>query len=84
MTYYQFASDDNQPYGSCEIFYMDQFLACDYTKVCMAAGDEPANYEPGFYWHACFPGCIPDSDPIGPFETEDEAMTDANVYRGES
>jgi hypothetical protein len=31
----------------------------------------------GWYWWACFPGCMPDSDPIGPFETEAEALADA-------
>jgi len=29
-----------------------------------------------FYWF-CFPGCLPDSDPIGPFETEEQALKDA-------
>lgn len=23
-----------------------------------------------WYWWSCFPGCLPDSDPIGPFATE--------------
>jgi hypothetical protein len=23
----------------------------------------------GWYWWSCFPGCLPDGDPIGPFET---------------
>ena len=32
-----------------------------------------------YYWH-CFPGCLPDSDPIGPFETEAEALSDAQSY----
>lgn len=31
----------------------------------------------GFYWQSCSPGCLPDSDPIGPFETEAEALADA-------
>lgn len=31
----------------------------------------------GWYWHACFPGCMPDGEPMGPFETEDEAIADA-------
>lgn len=31
----------------------------------------------GWYWWACFPGCLPDSDPIGPFATEAEALADA-------
>jgi len=29
-----------------------------------------------YYWY-CFPGCLPDSDPIGPFETESEALAAA-------
>lgn len=35
----------------------------------------------GWYWQSCFPGCLPDSEPIGPFETEAEALQDAqNIY----
>ena len=35
--------------------------------------------EPGWYWWPCFPGCLPDSDPIGPFDTEEEALADAQL-----
>lgn len=35
-----------------------------------------------FYW-SCFPGCLPNSDPIGPFDTEDEALADARKYAGD-
>lgn len=31
----------------------------------------------GWYWHSCFPGCLPDSDPMGPFATRAEALADA-------
>lgn len=31
----------------------------------------------GWYWWPCFPGCLPDGDPNGPFDTEDEALGDA-------
>ena len=31
----------------------------------------------GWFWQACFPGCLPDGDPIGPFETEADAIADA-------
>lgn len=31
----------------------------------------------GWYWWACFPGCLPDGDPIGPFDTEAKALADA-------
>lgn len=46
-------------------------------------GDTPSYFEdgtlmtPGFYWWSCFPGCLPDGDPVGPFETEAEALEDA-------
>jgi hypothetical protein len=33
--------------------------------------------EPGWYWTACFPSCLNDSDPQGPFETSEDAMRDA-------
>ena len=29
-----------------------------------------------FYWY-CFPGCMPDSEPFGPFKTREEAIADA-------
>ena len=31
----------------------------------------------GWYWWPCFPGCLPDGEPVGPFETEQEAIEDA-------
>lgn len=31
----------------------------------------------GFYWWSCSPGCLPDGDASGPFETELEAIEDA-------
>ena len=37
-------------------------------------------YSPGWYWWACFPGCLPDGDPIGPFETAEEALKDARGW----
>ena len=37
--------------------------------------DEPTGA--GWYWWTCSPGCLPDSDPFGPFETEQEARDDA-------
>ena len=31
----------------------------------------------GWYYWFCLPGCMPDSEPMGPFETEAEALEDA-------
>jgi len=38
---------------------------------------EELGIEGGWYWQACFPGCLPDSDPVGPFTSYSEALTDA-------
>lgn len=35
-----------------------------------------------FYWY-CFPGCLPDSEAIGPFDTANEALADAQANAGE-
>lgn len=29
---------------------------------------------PGWYWWACFPGCLPDGEAEGPYITEAEAV----------
>jgi hypothetical protein len=44
------------------------------------ANDEdntPHSEHVGWYWVPCFPGCIPDGEPSGPFTTEAEAVEDA-------
>ena len=33
--------------------------------------------EAGWYWWPCFPGCLPDGDPVGPFLSEELALEDA-------
>ena len=40
-------------------------------------GANEASYDgPGWYWWPCHPGCLPDGDPVGPFATEADAVTD--------
>lgn len=39
-----------------------------------------AESEAGWYYWFCLPGCLPDSDPIGPFETEEEAIDAAREW----
>lgn len=34
----------------------------------------------GWYWWSCLPGCLPDSDPVGPFATEAEALADEETW----
>ncbi len=31
----------------------------------------------GWFWWSCFPGCLPDGNPNGPFDTEEDALADA-------
>jgi len=44
-------------------------------NLCLTCARE--QYGSGYYWRYCFPGCMPDSDPFGPFKTADEAVKDA-------
>lgn len=73
-----------------EVFYVREDCGKVCSKTHVGADPEPPpgwySYgpvdckvltEPGWYWWACFPGCLPDSDPIGPFATEEEALADA-------
>lgn len=40
-----------------------------------------ATYEwkegPGWFWWPCFPGCLPEDEPSGPFPTAEAAYKDA-------
>lgn len=40
-------------------------------------GWEPC--EAGWYVQACFPGCLPDSEPEGPYKTAEEALEAAQA-----
>lgn len=68
MGYHQFKDENGDEYGSFEVF---QVVEED------SIADEGEPLEPGYYWWACFPGCLSDGDPVGPFDTEDEAIRDA-------
>ena len=59
-----------------EVFYVSQ-LETIYNLDNLDHADEYTITQPGWYWWSCFPGCLPDGDPMGPFETENEAIADA-------
>lgn len=68
---------ESEPWGSFEVFYHDGIRYCG--DDCW--GDEGGDpLGAGFYWWACFPGCLPDGDPIGPFDTSAEAYHDAQGF----
>jgi hypothetical protein len=58
----------------------DDYALPDVEVFYLSKNDPMAHeslLEPGWYWWLCFPGCLPDSDPFGPFKTEAEALEDA-------
>lgn len=70
LGFHQFATTEDGPVvkcGSFEVFH--------HTKQDVEAFGEPD--EPGFYWWACYPGCLPDGEPSGPFPTAEGAYLDA-------
>jgi hypothetical protein len=74
MAYRAFKDDEGNESGSFETFYMtaeEIGNSWDSSRI----GDEPP--QSGWYWWACFPGCLPDGEPSGPFATEQEAIDDA-------
>ena len=77
MAYGQFKDEEGQEYGSFEAFYADQDDCQQYMENWRLeeprGDDEESPYTPGWYYWACFPGCMPDSDPIGPYESEELA-----------
>jgi len=60
----------------CETFYVSQ-LEVNYNLENLDHADEYTLTEAGWYWWSCFPGCLPDGPANGPFNTEEEATTDA-------
>lgn len=58
--------------GSFEVFHSG-------TSTVAGPVDDHDAKEPGWYWWACFPGCLPDGDgdPSGPFQTAKAAYNDA-------
>ncbi len=71
----QFYSDptresDTYALPDCEVFYRTlaentEFGTCDGDGEPMPAG---------YYYWFCFPGCMPEGDPMGPFKSEQAAI----------
>jgi len=55
----------------------ESFLLTDEDRVLCDYDDPYILWLAGWYWQSCFPGCLPDGDPIGPFETESAAIESA-------
>lgn len=63
--------------------YWDDCVGCEESDIPEIHADIiecEGGLKPGWYWWACFPGCLPDGDPMGPFETEQFAWADAQGF----
>jgi hypothetical protein len=65
-----------------EVFRVSQ-METNYNLANADHADEHTITDPGWYWWACFPGCLPDGPAIGPYETEREALRDAQIAQRE-
>lgn len=57
--------------------WMSERLQAELDSDRYADKEDKAESLEGWYWWTCCPGCMPDSDAFGPFETEEEAIQDA-------
>lgn len=69
MSYHRFQDSEGHPIGSFEVFYQT-------GEEDLRPGDD-VDIQTGWYWWACFPGCLPDGEMNGPFMTEDDAFNNA-------
>ena len=74
MQAYSNPAREDEPHAlpNVEVFY-HECLDCSLhneTEEHLYSGN-------GWYYWYCFPGCLPDSDAIGPFASEATALKDA-------
>lgn len=76
--YHPFHDEEGETYGSFEVFWHDAKDTEEGDVWHDEYGDIWA--DSGWYWWACFPGCLPDGEPAGPFARSDLAFYDADEY----
>lgn len=57
--------------GGYEVFHSSTY---GHDKETDEYGERA--YPDGWYWWSCQPGCLPDGDPVGPFDSEEAAIID--------
>lgn len=77
----QTREDDEHALPDLEVFYLtaEEVVAQDDDLVHEAEEGITGGW---FYWY-CFPGCLPDGEPIGPFESQAAALADARSQEAE-
>jgi len=80
--YHQFHAEETQePHGSFEVFWWEggHMLEQDEDDT-MPLDDWREPEGAGWYWWSCFPGCLPDGEPSGPFGSSRAAHEDADEW----
>lgn len=81
MSYHQFTNEQGEQFGSFETFYLNPAQAWEMLGDSWELSEQAEHITlEGFYWQACFPGCLPDGEPIGPFKDEQQAIKDATEF----
>ena len=73
MQFYQDTTRESDPHALPDA---EAFYSGPADRDPMVDGPQ-FGLPPGWYWWSCFPGCMPDGDPSGPFDTEETAIADA-------
>jgi hypothetical protein len=60
---------------SVEVFFFD---GVRYSDDDCWANEEGETLPEGWYFWSCFPGCMPEGDPNGPYDSEDAAWAAAD------
>ena len=79
MAYHSFIDPSGNAYGSFETFRITRENRDSWGDSGFWENDlgERSRILCGFYWQACFPGCLPDGEPMGPFRSEAAAIRNA-------
>jgi hypothetical protein len=72
MSYHEFRNETGEAFGSFAVFH--------HYKDAFSVLPDDFDYSTGWYWQAGLPGCLPDGEALGPFETEQEAIKDATDF----
>ena len=72
--YHSFHDEDGETHGRFEVFWHGGTIGSSSEY------ENPFANKPGWYWWSCFEGCLPDSEPYGPFASSLDAMCDADEF----
>ena len=62
--------------GNTVLYNNARSAACpECAKVFAVSGSDPV----GWFWWTCLPGCLPDGDINGPYDTRELALADAQA-----